>query len=250
MNFFKQAAEHLGYVDHKLVASGTLARGEVVSVVPGAFTSGEDTYTHTGGSTVCRVTVNVIGVPGKAPYQANFLAPIPDDQLGILELAGTAIAVRVDPNDPQNIALDAQTEAPAATATTEAPSTTSPPADVATLHGQEIMVDSNDGTSIPLPVHVGKLTAAEVLAQGAPCTVDVLAVIPMDQKDSHGRDVLGMILKVHRDGKPDVQAQIATHVPPEVASKVVVGATLPAKYTPGLDTGDDTVIPDWSQIAA
>jgi hypothetical protein len=249
MNFFKDAAEHMGSVDKKLIATGILARGEVVTVAPGAYSFGEDTYTHSGGTTVCRITVTVVGLPGHAPYQASFLAPIPDDQIGILELSGAAVAVRVDPADPQNIALDAQTEAPDVSGSADAASA-APPADAATVDGKAIVLDSDDGTSTPLSVHAGKVSSDEILAHGAPCAVEVLAIIPIDQKDAKGRDVLGMILNVHRSGKADVQAQIATHVPPELASKVVVGATLPAKYAPGLDTGDDTVIPDWPNITA
>jgi hypothetical protein len=248
MNFFKDAAEHLGSVDKKLIATGILARGEVVTVAPSAYSFGGDSYTHSGGTTVCRITVTVVGLPGHAPYQASFLAPIPDDQIGILELPGAAVAVRVDPADPQNIALDAQTEAPDSGSGDAAPA--APSADTATENGNAIVLERDDGTSTALTVHAGKLSSDEILAHGALCTVDVLAIIPVDQKDAKGRDVLGMILNVHRAGKADMQAQIATHVPAELVSKVVVGATLPAKYAPGLDSGDDTVIPDWPTIGA
>jgi hypothetical protein len=33
-------------------------------------------------------------------------------------------------------------------------------------------------------------------------------------------------------------------------SQVLVGATLPARFTPGGDTGDDSVVPDWASIKA
>jgi hypothetical protein len=253
MGFFKDAAEHLGAVDHKLIASGILARGDVVKVEPTAFSSGGDKYDVSSGSTVCKVTVTVSGVPGQAPYQASFLAPIPESQIGILEMGGAAVAVRVDQTNPQNIALDSQTEAPDVTASAVAPANaagTIPADGIATEHGAQIVLTSNDGTQTPLAEHMGKLTAAEVLAQGKPCTVDVLAIIPIDQKNLKGEDMTGLILNVHRTGQADVQAQIGTHVPPELLAKVVVGATLPAKYTPGLDTGDDTVIPDWASISA
>ena len=246
MGFFKDAAEHLGAVDHKLIATGILARGDVVKVEPTAFSSGGDHYSSAGSSTVCKVTVTVSGVPGHDPYQASFLAPIPENQIGILELQGAAVAVRVDAADPQNIALDAQTEPPEpGTSAASAPG-----AGIATEGGAQIILDSDDGTHTPLTTHLAQLTAAEVLAQGKPCTVDVLAIIPIDQKNAKGEDMTGLILNVHRSGQADVQAQIGTHVPPELAGKVTVGATLPARYTPGLDTGDDTVVPDWPAISA
>ena len=258
MGFFKDAAEHLGAVDHKLLQTGTLARGEVVSIEPGAMSWGGDKYSSANSTTVCKVTVNVVGFEGKPTYQASALAPIPDEYIPEFRLEGAAVAVRVNPTDPTDIALDLQADAPDAAAAGAASAGTAAltgktaavagDGGVATENGAQVILDSNDGTSVALTTHLGKLTAAEVLAQGAPCTVDVLAVIPIDQLTAKGETVTGLILNVHRAGKPDVQAQIGTHVPPELAAKVVVGATLPARFTPGLDTGDDTVVPDWSLI--
>ncbi|HMH58777.1 MAG TPA: hypothetical protein VK537_06325, partial [Galbitalea sp.] len=142
--------------------------------------------------------------------------------------------------DPHDIAYDLQHDVPDAPAG----------AGIATEGGAQVILQGDDGTETALTTHVGKLTAAEVLAQGKPCTVDVLAIIPIDQKNAKGEDMTGLILNVHRSGQADVQAQIGTHVPPELAGKITVGATLPARYTSGLDTGDDTVVPDWPAISA
>ena len=251
MGFFKDAAEHLGAVDHKLLASGVLARGEVVSIVPGAMSWGGDKYSNANSTTVCTVTVNVVGFQDKAPYQASALAPIPDSYIPEFQLEGAAIAVRVNPADPTDIALDLQTAVPdggTAAAASGSDGAVATDGAIATEGGSPIILTSDEGTEVPLTTHPGKLTAAEVLFQGAPCTVDVLAVIPIDAKNAKGETLTGLILNVHRAGKADVQAQIGTPIPAELAAKVVVGATFPAKYTPGLDTGDDTVVPDWSAI--
>ena len=251
MGFFKNAAETLGMVDHKLLQTGVLARGEIKSIDVGALTIGGGAFEdETGGSTVCLVTVNVIGFQDKPPYQASAHAPIPREYIPEFQQPGSAIAVRVNPADPEDIALDLQTDPPAAASSGIGLPTAKVAGDggVATEGGAQVILTSDDGSQVPLTTHAGKQTAEEILAAGLPCTVDVLAVIPIDQKNSRGETVTGLVLAVHRDGKPDVQAQIGTHIPPELASKVVVGATLPARYTPGLDTGDDSVVPDWPSI--
>lgn len=252
MGFFKNAAETLGMVDHKLLASGVLARGEVVSVDVGAMTVGGTTIRGetTGGSTVCLVTVRVIGFEDRPPYEASAHAPIPRDQIAELQFPGAAIAVRVNPSDPEDIALDLHTDPPAADSGAAQLPTAAVAGDggVATEGGAQVVLTSDDGSQVPLTTHASKLTAAEILAQGAPCTITVLAVIPIDQLNARGETVTGLVLNAHRPGRPDVQAQIGTHIPPEVTSRVVVGATLPARFTPGLDTGDDSVVPDWNLI--
>jgi hypothetical protein len=249
MGLFKDAAEHLGAVDHKLIASGELARGEVVSVHPTGMSWGGGEYGSSSSTTVCKITVNVIGLHGQPPYEASALAPIPDMNIPELELPGAAIAVRVNTADPHDIAFDLQHDVPDVPSAAGTPDA-SADAGIATEGGAQVILQSNDGTETALTTHLGTLTAAEVLAQGKPCTVDVLAIIPIDQKNAKGEDMTGLILNVHRSGQADVQAQIGTHVPPELAARVTVGATLPARYTPGLDTGDDTVVPDWSAISA
>ena len=251
MGFFKNAAETLGMVDHKLLETGVLARGEVVSIDVGALTVGGTTIRGetTGGSTVCLVTVKVVGFQDKAPYDASAHAPIPREYIPEFQQPESAIAVRVNPDDPEDIALDLQTDPPPAPGA-GGPISAKVAGDggVATENGAQVILTSDDGTQTPLTTHAGKQTAEEILSAGKPCTVDVLAVIPIDQLNSRGETVTGLVLSVHRDGKPDVQAQIGTHIPPELASRVVVGATLPAKYTPGLGTGDDSVTPDWPSI--
>ena len=113
-----------------------------------------------------------------------------------------------------------------------------------------IIVHSDDGTSQVVTTSKSTYTAAEILAQGSPCTVTVLAVIPLHDTTSDGAPATGLVLTVHRDGVGDHQAQIGTHIPDAAAPKVVVGATLPAKWVkgPGLPTDVNLVSPDWSAI--
>jgi hypothetical protein len=247
MGFFKDVAEHLGAVDKNLLAKGILARGDVVSIEPtGMSWGGGGHYGSISSTTVCRVTVKVIGLKGHEPYEATALVPIGDAYIPEFQQPGATIAVRVNPTDPTDIAYDLQHDVPtgdesdvSSDATAEA---------VATKDGAQIVLQSDDGTEVPLTTHVGKLTAAQVLEQGLPCTVDVLTVIPLDQTNARGEVLTGLILNVRRAGKPDVQAQIGTHIPQQFVMQVTPGASLPARFTPGLDVGDNTVVPDWSAL--
>jgi hypothetical protein len=115
-----------------------------------------------------------------------------------------------------------------------------------------IILVSDDGTKQTLKSSKSTYTAAEILQQGSPCTVDVLLVIPLNQLTSDGLLATGLVLTVHRDGVPDYQAQIGTHIPDAMAAKVVAGATLPARWVPapGFPTDVNLVSPDWATIAA
>ena len=61
----------------------------------------------------------------------------------------------------------------------------------------------------------------------------MLAVIPLGQPAADGGPATGLVLRVHRAGVPGYQAQIGTHIPAAAVPKVVVGATLPARWLRG-----------------
>jgi hypothetical protein len=229
MGLFGKAKRELGITDKKLLRNGVLARGSVVSCEPDGMTIGDDANLAYGPEKVCRVVVEVSGIDGVDPYQATCKHAIPLIYIPKMQEAGATIAVRVDPHDPQHIELDLATEPPAA----------------------PIILETEDGTQHTLTTNRSTYTAAQILHEGAPCTVEVLAVIPMDQSTSEG-PATGLILTVHRDGVPEYQAQVGTFIPPAAVAKVVVGATLPARWVPGpgLPTDVNLVIPDWAAIAA
>jgi hypothetical protein len=171
MGLFGKAKRELGIADRKLLASGILARGDVLSCEPDGMTIGQDSNLAYGAEKVCRVVVEVIGLDGEEAYEATCKHSIPLIYIPKMQEKGAAVAVRVDPNDPQHI-------------------------------------------------------------DGLPAT--------------------GLVLTVHRDGVPDYQAQIGTHIPEAMVAKVVAGATLPARWVPGpgLPTDVNLVSPDWAAIAA
>ena len=230
MGLFNKAKRELGIADKKLIANGTLARGNVVSCTPDGMTIGQDANLSYGAEKVCTVVVEVVGVNGEEAYEATCKHAIPLIYIPKMQEPGAAIAVRVDPHDPSHIELDLATEPPPA----------------------PIILVSDDGTEQVLKTNKGTYTTAEILATGSPCTVDVLAVFPLNQLTAAGQPATAMILTVHRDGVAEYQAQIGTYIPEAAVAKVVEGATLPAKWIPGpgLPTDVNLVVPDWAAIAA
>jgi hypothetical protein len=83
-----------------------LARGNIVSVTPGGMTIGEDSNLQYGPEKVCSVVVEVVGLNGEDAYQATCKHAIPPIYIPKMQEDGAAVAVRVDPDDPQNIELD------------------------------------------------------------------------------------------------------------------------------------------------
>jgi hypothetical protein len=245
MGIFKKAKEHLGIEDKQLLREGILVRGNVVSCTPTAMTTGREADGY-GPRSVCNVTVQIVGLPGRPPYEASCLHAIPKVYLPQMNTPGAAIAVRVDPADPQHIELDLATDVPPAPdGAAGAPGGQGAPG------GEpEVVLVSDDGTEQKLETHTSTYTAAEILEHGSPCRVDVLAVIPMTQTNTLGQVVTGLVLTVHRPGAGPYQAQIGTHIPPDKAARVIVGASLPAKWVlgPGLPTDVNLVTLDWPQI--
>jgi hypothetical protein len=230
MGLFGKAKRELGISDKRLLAHGVLARGNVISCTPGRLTVGDDAILAYGAEKVCTVVVEVIGLDGEAPYEATCKHSIPLVYIPKMQEPGAAVALRVDPNDPHAIELDLATEVPPA----------------------PIILVSDDGSEQTLKTNKSIYTSAEILAQGQPCTVDVLAVIPLNQLASDGGRVTGLVLTVHREGVAAYQAQMGTHIPENVEARIVVGATLPARWVPGpgLPTDVNLVCPDWAAIAA
>lgn len=230
MGIFDSAKRHLGITDTHLIATGTLARGNVISIKPSGMTIGDDSNLAYGPEKVCELEIEVVGLEGEETYTAHAVHPIPLIYIPKLQEEGAAVAIRVDPADPQNIALDLATEVPAA----------------------PIFAVSDDGTKQKVVTSKGAFTAAEILRDGAPCSVEVLAVIPLNQLTQDGKPATGLVLNVTREGVAPYQAQVGTFIPEAAVDRVVVGARLPARWVkgPGEPTDVNLVTPDWPAVLA
>lgn len=210
MGLFKKARGALGGVDHHLIETGVLARGNVKDVDMTSMSTGR-AEKALGTEVVCRLTIEVVPLDGSDFYTATCLAPIPQVYLPKLQEHGAAVAVRVNPDDPQDIAVDLAHDVPPA----------------------PIVLHSDDGTSEVVQTNKSTYTYDELIRDGRPCTVEVSAVFPLNQLTQAGLPASGLILQVHRDDAAPYQAQIGTHIPDAVVSVVVPGAKLPGRWLPG-----------------
>ncbi len=210
MGLFKRAKSAVGGIDEDLISTGVLARGNVQSVDIGSVSSGVPER-GLGREVVCLVTVEVVGLDGQEPYVASCHHPVPQVYLPKLNEPGAAVAVRVDPADPQRIALDLAHDVPAA----------------------PTVLVSDDGIRETLKTHTGTFTYEELIRDGGPCVVEVLAVFPTGQLTRAGLPATAVVLQVHRDAAAPYQAQIGLHVPDAAVPVVVPGARLPGKWLPG-----------------
>lgn len=208
----------------KVTETSVLARGEVIAV----------RTLHAGGE-LTEVTVEVVGIAAHAPYRATIRHPLSASELTALSAPGAAVAVRVDPADPLTIVLDLDAEVP--------------PAESEKLDAADVVEVS--APLRPAPNLIAPAPdAAEILARGEPCRVDVLAVIPTTQVNKAGEIVTSLLLTVHRDGVAPTQAEIGTAIPPDKAALVIAGATLPARWLPPAELPDGVhlVAVDWSAV--
>lgn len=210
MGLFKRAKSALGGVDHDLIDNGVLARGNVQDVDTSSMSVGRPERGF-GTRVVCTVTIEVVPLDGSDFYTASCVHPIPQVYLPKLMEPGAAVAVRVDPNDPQNIALDLEHDVPPA----------------------PIVLVGDDGTRQTVETNKATYTYEELIRDGHPCTVEVSAVFPLNQLTQAGLPASGLILQVHRDGVAPYGAQVGLHIPDSAVPVVVPGARLPGRWLPG-----------------
>jgi hypothetical protein len=211
MGLFKKVGASLGHVDKHLMKTGMLARGEVVECTATSMAIGT-AQSGSGIERVCDVTVDVTGLPDRPTYRATCKHPIPMIYLPQMKTPGAAVAVRVDPADPQHIALDLATEPPP-------PS--EEPAGSATIA-------TPDG-DVEVPTHASPVKAPEILARGARCRAALLMSAPLNQRNDSGLDVMGLVFTITAGNGEPYQAQIGVGVPAAGMALLYPGADLPAR---------------------
>src|SRR5687767_897989 len=100
MGFLKKTARALGKLDTDLIERGLLARGKVVACRRTSWTVGVQVK-----SVVCELTVEV-ELEDRPVYTAECKHPVQMPYLPQFESGQAYFAVRVDPDDHTNIALD------------------------------------------------------------------------------------------------------------------------------------------------
>ena len=195
MGFFDDLARGFqqltGGVDTELIATGTLARGELLSVNPtGTTVSILNGPVERGCDFLVRVMRD-----GEPPYDARVSQRVPEINLPQLQELGIVVAVRVDPSDPARIAIDFSVQPP----------------------------------EVRLPAATGPGSAAHILANGKPVTVVLVAEQETGIRNAAGDPVHALTLTVATGVDTPYRVQVGNAVPPSALPLVYPGSKLHAK---------------------
>lgn len=195
MGFFDELAQGFrdltGGVDQELIATGILARGELLSVAPSGTTL------TVGNSLVernCEFLLRVM-MDGQQPYEARVSQRVPEVSLPQLQQPGVVVAVRVDSANHARVAIDFATQPP----------------------------------EVRMPESTGAGSAASILANGKPITVVLVADQAMGIKNAKGDPVHALTLTVATGVDTPYQVQVGNAVPASALPLVYPGSKLHAK---------------------
>jgi hypothetical protein len=197
-----------GGVDRQLLATGILGQGLISNV---QLTG---TTVQSGNGLVqrsCIFTVQV-SLDGKEPYMTTCKQRVAEIQLPQFMQGETMVAVRVDPNNPMNIALDFETEPP----------------------------------EVTTPGATGNRSAAELLATGEPAKAVIIEWQPLHKRNPAGVELYAYSLTVMPTGKDPYQIQVGNPTPPSALPFLFPGSHVPVKI------GDipNAVVIDWDLAIA
>jgi hypothetical protein len=197
-----------GGPDKKLLETGLLGRGIITEVRPTGTTM------EVGNGLVQRVCVFTVEVSldGRAPYIATCKQRFPEIQLPQIQLGNTTVAVRANPAELTQIALDFATEPPVVTT----------------------------------PGGSGNHSAAELLATGAPGRAVIVQYQPLGKRNPAGVDLYAYLLTVMPDGGDPYQIQVGNPTPPAALPFLFPGSRVPVK----IGTIPNAVVIDWEAAAA
>ena len=199
MGFFDDLADGFrqltGGVDQELIATGTLARGELLAVDP----SGTTIQVMNGlVERTCTFLVRVM-MDGQQPYDVSVTQRVQEVSLPQLQQPGIVVAVRVDPANHSRVAIDFSTQPP----------------------------------EVTLPESTGENSAAHILATGKPVTVVLVANQPIGVKNSKGDPVHALTLTIATGVDTPYQVQVGNAVPASALPLVYPGSKLHAKLGAG-----------------
>jgi hypothetical protein len=194
-----------GGTDKKLLETGLLGRGTIAEM---KLTG---TTIQTGNGLVQRACIFTVEVSldGKDPYQATCKQRIPEIEIAQIQPGATVVAVRADPDNLTQIALDFNTEAPVVTT----------------------------------PAGSGNTSAAEILASGTPARAVIIESQPLGKRTPAGVDLYAFVLTVMPEGKDPYQIQVGNPTPPAALPFLFPGSHVPIK----IGSDPNSVVIDWDQ---
>jgi hypothetical protein len=210
MGLFKKMRELGGGVSKDLLQNGLLGRGIITDIQQTNVSTGADF----DPSHVCVFTMEV-ALDNVPRYTATCRQAVKATVLPQLAAPGTTVAVRVNPNDHSEVAIDLSQAPP------------------------EVTISQEDGK-------VG--SAAAILEDGVPCHAVIVQSQPLGMKNPAGVDMHAFLLTIMADGRAPYQVQVGMPVPPEAVPLLYPGNKVPAKRL--ADGQDHDVMIDWSAAVA
>jgi hypothetical protein len=197
-----------GGPDKKLLATGILGRGIITEVRP------TGTSMEVGNGLVQRVCIFTVEVSldNQAPYMATCKQRMLEIQIPQIQPGNTTVAVRVNPAEPSEIALDFATEPPVVTT----------------------------------PGGSGNTSAAEILATGAPGRAVIVQYQPLGKRNQAGVDLYAFMLTVMPETGDPYQIQVGNPTPPAALPFLFPGSRVPVK----IGSIPNAVVIDWAAAAA
>jgi hypothetical protein len=209
VGLFKKLQSLAGGVSSELMNNGLLGRGQVTDVKQTKVSTGPEGAENP----VCVFTVQVM-LDNVPPYEATCRQAVPMMVVPQLASGAAVVAVRVNPNNQQEIALDLNTEPPV----------------------------------VAMSAQPGQETAADILTKGKPARAVIVQSEPLGMKSPKGLDMYAFQLTIMVEGKAPYQIKVGNPVTPGGVPLVFPGSNLPAKYMP--DAQPESVAIDWDAAVA
>jgi hypothetical protein len=211
MGFFKKVRGLAGAPPRELLEDGLLGRGIITDVQATNVSTGVER----DPSHVCIFTVEV-SLDETPRYTATCRQAIKAILLPQLMTGRATVAVRVNPEDHSQIALDLATAPPIVT----------------------VSADSGDPSTG---------SATDVLDHGLPCRAVIVQSLPLGKRNTTGVELYGFLLTIVADGQAPYQTRVGMPVPSEAVPLLYPGNNVAAKRVAGRP---DQVVIDWPAALA
>jgi hypothetical protein len=197
-----------GGTDKKLLQTGLLGQGLITDVrITG-------TTVQTGNGLVQRSCVFTVQVTldGREPYEATCKQRVLEVQIPQFQPGSTTVAVRVNAEDPTDIALDLATAPP----------------------------------QVTMAAGSGDHSAATVLATGEPAQAVIVESTSLNKRNPSGVDIYAYTLTVMPTDRDPYQIQVGNPTPPAALPFLFPGSHVPVK----IGSVPNAVVIDWDKAAA
>lgn len=199
MGFFDDIAKGFrtltGGADQELLATGTLARGEIQAI---SISNTTMSVMNAPVERSCTFQMRVM-MDGVAPFEATVTQRVQEIMISQLQQPGVVLAVRVDPADHSRVAIDFASQPP----------------------------------TVKLAESTGAGSAAHILSTGKPITVVLVSNKPIGVSNAHGDAVHALTLTVAGGVAEPYQIQVGNAIPASALPLVFPGSKLHAKLGDG-----------------